>query len=57
MVDVAIYLLPTLLIVVLGYVVYRLYVFLEPKIYYRWLSRRMRNARDANPRDPAPPKS
>ena len=47
-------LLPTLLIVVIGYFVYRLYLFLEPKIYYRWLSRRMRNAPDADPKDPAP---
>ena len=51
MYDVAIYLLPTLLIVVIGYLVYRVYLFLEPKI----LSRRVRDARDAAPKDPASP--
>ena len=52
MIDLAIYLLPTFLIVALGWLVYW---FLEPritKIYHRWLSRRLR---DAGPKDPAPP--
>jgi hypothetical protein len=52
MYDLAIYLVPTFLIVVMGYLVYRLYLFLEPKIYHRWLSRRMRNA---HRKGPAPP--
>ena len=56
MYDVAIFaatfLLPTLVIVVIGYLVYRAYLFLEPKI----LSRRVRDARGAAPKDPAPPR-
>jgi hypothetical protein len=55
MYDIAVFaatLLPTILIVVIGYLVYRLYLFLEPKIYHRWLSRRLRGA---DPKDPAPP--
>jgi hypothetical protein len=48
MVDLAINLLPTFLIVSLGWIVYWFF----EKIYYRWLIRRMR---DAGPKDPAPP--
>jgi hypothetical protein len=51
----ATYLLPTFLIVVLGYLVYW---FLEPrisKIYSGRLIRRVRGERDAASKDPAPP--
>ena len=49
----ATYLLPTLIIVALGFLVYRVYLFIEPKIYYWRLSR---HRRDAPPKDPAPPR-